>query len=320
MALPGTTATSHPTASRMPLVQVTYRPCKSSTQAMAVMGPSFLSTDLFVWLLNVVSSVGIIAVNKVVMDPSLGWGFTYATTLSAMHFLASFLITVHFEKAAAVEKPFAESAAPEVPFSQLMTFVALACTSIASLNISLMLNSVGVYQIAKLLNTPFVCAVEYFVLGQSFSNKQLMGMAVVIVGAGLVTAQELTVKNYAGLFVAALAVVATSLQQIGCGILQRRYNVGSATLLSMSSRYQAPCLLVAGPFVDKLVTSRWVWNYFTSMGAFAWIVTSSLFAVLVNWSQYMCLGRFSATSFQVLGHSKTVRRGGAGDEHSILFL
>ena len=41
---------------------------------------------------------------------------------------------------------------------------------------------------------------------------------------------------------------------------------------------------------------------------------SCLLAVAVNASQYLVLGRFSATSFQVLGHAKTLlvraRQGG----------
>lgn len=36
------------------------------------------------------------------------------------------------------------------------------------------------------------------------------------------------------------------------------------------------------------------------------ILLSCSLAVFCNMSQYLCIGRFSATSFQVLGHMKTV--------------
>lgn len=36
------------------------------------------------------------------------------------------------------------------------------------------------------------------------------------------------------------------------------------------------------------------------------ILLSCLLAVFCNMSQYLCIGRFSAVSFQVLGHMKTV--------------
>lgn len=85
-----------------------------------------------------------------------------------------------------------------------------------------------------------------------------------------------------------------------------------------------------GPLIDKLVTSDWVFGYtFTQgegqqlagaegwlalppnccqalspvllclSGAAATMVASCALAVLVNISQFMCLGRFSAVSFQV---------------------
>ncbi|CAI7844940.1 unnamed protein product [Closterium sp. NIES-54] len=38
----------------------------------------------------------------------------------------------------------------------------------------------------------------------------------------------------------------------------------------------------------------------------AFIILSCLLAVVCNLSQYLCIGKFSATSFQVLGHMKTV--------------
>ena len=33
---------------------------------------------------------------------------------------------------------------------------------------------------------------------------------------------------------------------------------------------------------------------------------SCMVAIAVNLSQFLCLGRFSATTFQVLGHAKTI--------------
>ena len=36
------------------------------------------------------------------------------------------------------------------------------------------------------------------------------------------------------------------------------------------------------------------------------ILVSCILAVLCNLSQYMCIGRFSATAFQVMGNTKTV--------------
>jgi len=60
-------------------------------------------------------------------------------------------------------------------------------------------------------------------------------------------------------------------------------------------------LLLAGPFIDKLVSKAWVLDYnFTVPGAQCLAMSCGV-AILVNISQFMCLGRFSAISFQVSG-------------------
>jgi solute carrier family 35, member E3 len=59
-------------------------------------------------------------------------------------------------------------------------------------------------------------------------------------------------------------------------------------------------LLLAGPFVDRLVVGRWVSSYEPNVPALVCLAASCTVAVLVNVSQFMCLGRFSAVTFQVL--------------------
>ncbi len=46
--------------------------------------------------------------------------------------------------------------------------------------------------------------------------------------------------------------------------------------------------------------------YSTKNAVLSCLVLSCLFAVLVNVSQFLCLGRFSAVSYQVVGHAKTI--------------
>jgi solute carrier family 35 protein E3 len=60
-------------------------------------------------------------------------------------------------------------------------------------------------------------------------------------------------------------------------------------------------LLVVGPAVDYAVSRQWVTQYEFSGAAAACLALSCAIAVLVNISQFMCLGRFSALTFQVGG-------------------
>lgn len=58
-------------------------------------------------------------------------------------------------------------------------------------------------------------------------------------------------------------------------------------------------LLAVGPVIDRLVGRAWVTSYEASVPALTCLALSCAVAVLVNVSQFMCLGRFSAVTFQV---------------------
>ena len=65
-------------------------------------------------------------------------------------------------------------------------------------------------------------------------------------------------------------------------------------------------MLVFGPILDTFVTGgENVFEYEWTNGSLMFLGVSCGFAVLVNISQYFCIGRFSAVSFQVIGHIKT---------------
>jgi hypothetical protein len=58
-------------------------------------------------------------------------------------------------------------------------------------------------------------------------------------------------------------------------------------------------LLLVGPFIDQAVSQRWLLDYVWTQPALQQLLLSCGLAVLVNVSQFMCLGRFSAVTFQV---------------------
>jgi hypothetical protein len=58
-------------------------------------------------------------------------------------------------------------------------------------------------------------------------------------------------------------------------------------------------LLLVGPLIDQAITQKWVLDYTWTQPAVQQLLLSCALAVLVNTSQFMCLGRFSAVSFQV---------------------
>ncbi|KAJ4830364.1 UDP-rhamnose/UDP-galactose transporter 2 [Turnera subulata] len=254
-------------------------------------------SDVGAWGMNVVSSVGIIMANKQLMSAN-GYAFSFATTLTGFHFLVTAAV-------GAVSNATGLSVSKHVPMWELLWFSVVANTSITCMNFSLMLNSVGFYQISKLSMIPVVCLMEWILHSKHYSKEVKLSVLVVVIGVGVCTVTDVKV-NAKGFICASLAVLSTSLQQITIGSLQKKYSIGSFELLSKTAPIQASSLIVFGPFIDYLLSDKSVINYKFSSGAVLFIILSCSLAVFCNMSQYLCIGRFSATSFQVLGHMKTV--------------
>jgi hypothetical protein len=62
---------------------------------------------------------------------------------------------------------------------------------------------------------------------------------------------------------------------------------------------QGLLVMLFAPFIDRWMAHSWVFHYQFTPSATIFILLSCSIAIFVNISQYMCLGRFSATSFQV---------------------
>ncbi|KAK6130576.1 hypothetical protein DH2020_035668 [Rehmannia glutinosa] len=259
--------------------------------------PSSAVSDVGAWAMNVISSVGIIMANKQLMS-SNGYAFTFATTLTGFHFAVTALVGM-------ISNATGYSASKHVPFWELLWFSIVANMSITGMNFSLMLNSVGFYQISKLSMIPVVCVMEWILHSKKYTNEVKTSVVVVVIGVGVCTVTDVKV-NAKGFLCACVAVFATSLQQISIGSLQKKYSIGSFELLSKTAPIQACSLLVLGPIIDYYLSGKLIFDYNFGSGVILFIILSCSLAVFCNVSQYLCIGRFSAVSFQVLGHMKTV--------------
>ncbi|GMH41451.1 hypothetical protein BSKO_09361 [Bryopsis sp. KO-2023] len=247
--------------------------------------------------LNIFSSVLIIMVNKFLIGTS-GYGFNFIVTLTGAHFLAS-SGAMHVLRMLGFI-----GYGNGIPLKEMAGFVAINGICIVSLNLSLMINSVGFYQIAKLLNIPCVCLLEHFWLGKTFSPPVLISIAAVIVGVGTVTVTDITVVGM-GLLMVIISVISTGTMQTMCRYLQKKHGVSSSELLLRAGMLTGMLLILLGPLLDRFITGNWVHNYVYTHPAITLLAASSMVAVLVNLSSFMCLGRFSAVTFQVMGHTKT---------------
>ncbi|CAI5981416.1 unnamed protein product [Closterium sp. NIES-65] len=269
---------------------------RGDATAAAAREPPSCAATVGIWSMNVVGSVGIIMVNKQVMS---GYGFVFVSTLTGMHFALTALTGVASACAGLVPRQLS------VPLPVLLGFALLGNASLVATNLSLLLNSVGFYQISKVSIIPTVCFFEAVFKGRSFTPRVKAAVAVVMLGVALCTVSEIHV-NPLGLAVAAFAVLCSAMHMMLIGLLQERYSIGSFDLLSQSAPLQAFMLLLIGPSLDLLLTSRSLLDYHYQPYAIVFITLSCCLAVVCNLSAYLCIGKFSASTYQVLGHMKTV--------------
>lgn len=253
------------------------------------------AVDAAAWLFNVVTSVGIIIVNKALMAT---YGFSFATTLTGMHFATTTLMT-------AILRWLGYIQSSHLPYRELLKFVLFANFSIVGMNVSLMWNSVGFYQIAKLSMIPVSCLLEVVFDRIRYSRDTKLSIAVVLLGVGVCTVTDVSV-NTKGFVAAFIAVWSTALQQYYVHFLQRKYSLSSFNLLGHTAPAQAASLLLVGPFVDYWLTNKRIDAFNFNVPSLVFIVISCTIAVGTNLSQFICIGRFTAVSFQVLGHMKTI--------------
>jgi hypothetical protein len=192
-----------------------------------------------------------------------------------------------------------------LPFTELLRFILFANFSIVGMNVSLMWNSVGFYQIAKLSMIPVSCLLEMVFDKIRYSRDTKLSIGLVLVGVGVCTVTDVSV-NTKGFVAAFVAVWSTALQQYYVHYLQRKYSLNSFNLLGHTAPAQAATLLVVGPFLDYWLTEKRVDMYDYNLVSVLFITLSCTIAIGTNLSQFICIGRFTAVSFQVLGHMKTI--------------
>ncbi|OIW20005.1 hypothetical protein TanjilG_31919 [Lupinus angustifolius] len=251
--------------------------------------------DAASWFFNVVTSVGIILVNKALMAT---YGFSFATTLTGMHFATTTLLTTILKSLGYIQSS-------HIPLADIIKFVIFANFSIVGMNVSLMWNSVGFYQIAKLSMIPVSCFLEVVLDKVRYSRDTKLSITLVLLGVAVCTVTDVSV-NTQGFIAAAIAVWSTALQQYYVHFLQRKYSVGSFNLLGQTAPAQAASLLLVGPFMDYWLTNKRVDAYSYGLTSILFIIMSCTIAVGTNLSQFICIGRFTAVTFQVLGHMKTI--------------
>ena len=243
-------------------------------------------------VLNVASSVGIIFVNKKLVFENAK--FSFATILTVIHFIITFCGCLGFARANFFE-------IKKLDITKVFSICAAFCGYVVFNNLSLLTNSVSVYQIAKIMCTPVIVALEYFIFGVTQSKATLLALVPVCVGI-FVTVYADGELNFIGSFWAILAIIANSFYTIWGKTKQKELGVVPMQLLTYQAPISALMLLPSVPVFDdwhSLIT------YNMSAKAILFILISCVFAFSVNFSFFLSVGQTSPLTMNVLGYLKT---------------
>ena len=241
---------------------------------------------------NILSVVGIVITNKYLTEVD---GFRYMVFLSALHFGFTMLGTRVLLSMGMFSFKHADIGA-------VMPVAVGSLLSVAFMNLNLQYNSVGFYQLSKLACIPFTLAVQYIAYNQRISSKVQMCLLPITFGVGYATVYDLDM-NFVGSCFAVCAVVATSMAQIftstyqkslGCDALQLLYHTSPIILVGM--------IVMCPMFDDTTGLAEFVYT----PGCVYRILLSCCFALGVNISNYLVLGKLGPLTYQVVGHLKTV--------------
>jgi len=241
---------------------------------------------------NILSVVGIVITNKYITEVD---GFHFMVFLSFLHFAFTTIGTrVMLWMGIFTYKP--------APLAGVLPVAAGSLLSVGFMNLNLSYNSVGFYQISKLACIPFTLMVQYMAYKQSVSRSVQMTLIPITFGVGYATVYDLSV-NTVGFVFASCAVVATALAQIFTNTYQKSLDCNALQLLYHTSPFITLGMLIMCTFFDDLHAFA---HYEYKPETVVRIAVSCCFALGVNISNYLVLGKTSPLTYQVLGHLKTV--------------
>ena len=257
---------------------------------MSIISSDTLKTSFWM-VVNFFSCVWIIWSTKICFQ----LGFHYATTLTALHFLLTY---IGLEISAACN--FFER--KRIPLSGVLPLSIAFCGFIVFNNLSLQYNTIGIYQVTKVLTTPLIVIINLACYSKWISGQETVSLVLVCVGVIIATETNLDL-NFAGLITGLLGVISSSVYQIWVETKQHDFDCSPAQLLyhqaPLSCLLLIPVILLTEP-VGDIFSFKMHWEVGIA------IFGSALLAFLVNLSTYIVIGSTSPLTYNMIGHSKLV--------------
>ncbi|KAF3918266.1 hypothetical protein ABW21_db0201975 [Orbilia brochopaga] len=225
------------------------------------------------------------------------------TSFAAFHFLCTTLTLF------VISRPMFGFFVPRrAGFLEIAPLSFAMCLNVILPNLSLAYSSITFYQIARILLTPLVAAINFIFYHVSIPRNAALALIPVCFGVGVVSyydtlpdpSKPTQVTSAAGVIFAFSGVIASSLYTVWIGTYHRKLNMSSMQLLFNQAPVSSFLLLYFIPFCDTFPTWSGV-----GMNKYLLILLSGCFASLINLSQFFIIAGAGAVSSTVVGHAKT---------------
>ncbi|KAK0102569.1 hypothetical protein ONS95_006180 [Cadophora gregata] len=249
--------------------------------------------DMACILLNIASTVTLVFLNKwIFRDPQLK---NMQISFAMWHFTCTTIVLW-----IASRSPFNLFVPIRLPFLQMIPLCSFFAGFLILGNLSLAYNSVGFYQLAKIMTTPCVAVLQYFFLGKTVAGLTIVALAAVCIGVSLTNSNAAGTTTL-GASIAVAAFTVTAFYQVWIGKKMKDFAVSSPQLLLNQAPISVLLLVFVAPFFDTVPDIKIIPND-TLIALFL----SGIAAAALNLSQFLIIGRMSALTFNVASNVKTI--------------
>ncbi len=221
--------------------------------------------------INILSSIAIIFLNKYIFSHCQ----IKTMTLTAIHMIITSLgLFICLQMNTFIRK--------SVPIIKVLPLSIAYCAFVVFTNLSLEYNTIGTYQLFKVLTTPVVALISWQYYKTKYSSMVILTLIPVVIGVCTHSVNDIKLTML-GTIIASIGVLSASLYQVWVGERLKELEMNSQQLLF----YQAP--LSAILLIPLIFLMESLPSYATSeeqRNALTAVITSGVVAFAVNLSVY----------------------------------
>uniref|UniRef100_A0A7S2NMD6 Sugar phosphate transporter domain-containing protein n=1 Tax=Cyanoptyche gloeocystis TaxID=77922 RepID=A0A7S2NMD6_9EUKA len=245
----------------------------------------------FLVLANVVCSLGTVFSNKLLFTEQ---SYSFPLTITFFNFAFNTLLLYVSVSCKAFELK-------SVPRRQFAGLAVLFALSVVLMNMSAAENSVGFYQLMKIIHTPMIAFIETILHGYRRTIPEVAALSLICFGIGQATVHDVT-ATFRGATIALIGALVTSWYQTQVGVRSKELNVSGPEL----SYYTYPLsTIILIPVIPMIEGVGGFLQLSMKRSLLGMLGVSCVASFGLNVTFASITGRTSALLFQVIGHFKT---------------